>query len=417
MLKTVEDISPTKKRLQVEIPPDAVEKEITDTLNKLKATTKMPGFRQGKTPVALIEKHHGKRAESEAVEKIVPEYYMKAIQEAKLNPIARPEIEGEPKFERNTPFNLTFVVEILPEIKDLNYEGAKVTEVTMEVQDQDVESTIERLREEKAIHEPSDEPVADGNLVVMDYDVKDDDTSFKDEVFKVGSDMMPASFSEKLIGMKKSEESEFDIEFPEDFSAKEMAGKSLAVKVTVKEIKKVTLPDIDDEFAKDLGQDDLETLRSHIKGRLETSRDETQARFMKAEVLKKVLDANEIDAPESMVKAELANNMAQARGQGRKEPEEELQKDLAPAAERQVKATLLLQAVAEKEGIEITEEEKKKKLEELATRMNLTPENITKYFTARDGSLDGLWQSTIEDKVLDILVERAEIQKEKEGEK
>jgi trigger factor len=115
-----------------------------------------------------------------------------------------------------------------------------------------------------------------------------------------------------------------------------------------------------------------------------------------------------------MVKAELANIIAQARGQGRKEPEEELQKELEPAAERQVKATLLLQAVAEKEGLEITEEEKNKKIEELATRMNLAPENITKYFMARDGSLDGLWQSTIEDKVLNILVERAEIQKEGE---
>jgi trigger factor len=414
MLKTVEDISPTKKRLQVEIPPDAVESEIKNTLNKLKATTKMPGFRQGKTPVALIEKHYGKRAESEAVERVVPEYYMKAVQEAKLNPIARPEIEGQPKFERNAPFNLTFVVEVLSEIKDLNYEGVKVKEVILEVKDEDVEATIERLRDEKAVFEPSDAPVADGDVISMDYEVKNDDSSFKDEIFKVGSDLMPASFSERLIGMNKSEEAEFDVEFPEDYKAEEMAGKKLSVKVTVKDIKKVTMPDIDDEFAKDLGQDDLKALREHIRGRLETSKVETQARYMKAEVLKQILDANQIDAPESMVKAELANIIAQARGQGRKEPEEELQKELEPAAERQVKATLLLQAVAEKEGLEITEEEKNKKIEELATRMNLAPENITKYFMARDGSLDGLWQSTIEDKVLNILVERAEIQKEGE---
>jgi trigger factor len=414
MLKTVEDISTTKKRLHIEIPPDAVEAEIKSALDKLRATAKIPGYRPGKTPIALIEKRFGKRAESEAVEKIVPKYYLDALKEADVTPVGNPEMEGKFDFKRNVPIDIVFLVDVMPKIKDLRYEGVKVKKVSLKVNEEDVETTINRLREEKAVYEPSEEPVANGDLVVLDYEVKNDDRSFKDEVFKVGSDLMPASFSERLIGMKKSEEAEIDITFPEDFQSEEMAGKELSFKLTVKDIKKVDLPAVDDEFAKDLDQEDLEALRSHIKERLERSKDETEARLMKAEVLTKVLEANEFEAPESLVKAEMANLMAEARGKGRKEPDEALREELMPAAERQVKATLLLQAIAEKEGVEVTEEERKKRIEGLAARMNLTPENVTKYFVARDGSLEGLLQSMVEEKVLDILVERVDIQKEGE---
>jgi trigger factor len=411
MLKTLEDISATRKRLHIEIPSDAIEDEIKNSLNRLRANTRIPGFRQGKAPLALIEKRFGKDAESEAVEKAVPKFYSRALKEADITPVVQPVIEGSLEFKRETPLNFTVVVEVMPRLETLSYEEITVKEIPLEVTDSDLETTIARLREEKAVYEPSGEPVADGDLVVMDYEVREDGKSYKDEVFKVGSDVMPESFSKNLIGLKKSGEAEFDVTFPDDHHSKEMAGREVGFEVTIKDIKKVTLPAIDDEFAKDLGYDNMEALREKIKERLEKSKEDTVARMLKAEVLKKALEDNEFEAPESLVEAELGHALNEAKAKGRKDSDEVLREELRPAAERQIRASLLLQIIGEKEGIEVGEEDMTKKISQLSTQINLTPENVMKYYVARDGSLEGLRQSLMEDKVLDLLLERAVVEK------
>jgi trigger factor len=411
MLKTLEDISATKKRLHIEIPHDAIEEEITNSLNRLRASAKLPGFRQGKAPIALIEKRYGRNAEAEAVEKVVPEFYSRALEEANITPVVQPMIESALDYEKNSPLNLTVVVEIMPEIENLSYEGIKVKEIPVEVKDSDIDMTLTRLQEEKAVYEPSDNPVTEGDLVVIDYETTDGGKSFKDEVLKVGSEHMPEAFSRNLDGMNKSEEKEFEVTFPDDYHAKEMAGKKVGFKVTVKDIKKVDLPAIDDEFAKDLGQDDLEALKAHIKERLEKSKEDTVQKMMKAEVLTKTLEINKFDAPESLVEGELGQVVQEARAKGRKEPDEALKDELKPAAERQIRASLLLQIIGEKENITVNEEDMKKKIHYLSVQLNLSPENVMKYYVARDGSLEGLRQSLIEEKVLDLLLEKATVEK------
>jgi trigger factor len=377
----------------------------------LRASAKLPGFRQGKAPIALIEKRYGKNAEAEAVEKIVPEFYSRALKEANITPVVQPMIESALDYEKNSPLNLTVVVEIMPEIENLSYEGIKVKEIPIEVKDSDIDMTLTRLQEEKAVYEPSEKPVTDGDLVVIDYETTDDGKSFKDEVLKVGSEHMPEAFSRNLDGMKKTEEKEFEVDFPEDYHAKEMAGKKVGFKVTVKDIKKVDLPAIDDEFAKDLGQDDLKALKAHIKERLEKSKEDTIQKMMKAEILTKSLEINKFDAPESLVEGELGHVVQEARAKGRKEPDEVLRDELKPAAERQIRASLLLQVIGEKENVTVDEEDMKKKIGHLSVQLNLSPENVMKYYVARDGSLEGLRQSLVEEKVLDLLLEKATVEK------
>lgn len=412
MLKTIEDISETKKRLRIEIPPDAIEKEIKAGLDRVRVKAKIPGFRPGKAPTALLEKRFGKEVEAEALEKTITSVYANALKEAEIKPVSRPVFEQTDDFKRNTTLNMTILVEVRPKIENFNYKGIKVKDIPISVEESDIEQTLARLREERAAYEPSQEPVKTGDLVVMDYEIKETGETVKDQVFKVGSDLLPAEFSENLAGMNKTDEKEFEVAFPENSHLKDLAGKRLSFKVSLKDVKKVNLPALDDEFAKDVGYENLPALKEFIGQRLLKSKEDAVSNIQKAEVVKKVLEVHEFEAPESLVEGQLGQLVAEARAKGRKETEEALKEELRPSAVRQIRVSLLLDAIGEKAGIEVTEDDLKERIQGLSEKLSLTPENVMKYYIARDGSLDGLRHSIFEEKVLDLLLEQAVIEKE-----
>lgn len=409
-MKAVEDISATKKRLSIEIPAEAIEGEIVNSLNYLRKKTRVPGFRQGRAPMAIIEKRFGKDAEAEAVEKIIPQFYSAALKEADLTPVTRPVIEGGVDFQRKKPLSLTFTVEIRPRVENLRYEGIRVKDLPVAVSDADVEDALKRLQAERAAYEPTGEPVSEGDLVTLDYEVEG--RSFEDQVFQVGGGQMPADFSKNLLGIGKSETKEFSVSFPEDFRVGELAGKSPLLKVAVKEIKRANLPAIDDDFAKDLEFDDLAALKGRIRERLEASKKEAASNIMKAEAMKGVMEAHSFEAPESLVEEDLHYRVAEARAQGRKEDDGALREEFRAAAEKNIRASLLIQMIGEKENVEVTEEDMRGRIAALAVRLRLSPENVIKYYISRDGSLEGLRQGIFEDKVLGLILERAEVVKE-----
>ncbi len=417
MIKTTEDITNTKKRISIEIPADAVESEIKDALNTIRAQTRLPGFRKGKAPMSLIEKRFGKDVEGEAMERLVPKYYSEALKEASIVPVAQPVLEGSLELKRNEPLEMTFTVEVRPEV-EISYKGLKVKDVEVKVQDKDIEETITRLQQERATFEPTEGPVADGNIVVMDYEIVEDEKSFKDEVFKIGSDLLPAEFSKKLTGVAKGDSKEFEVEFPKDYYAQELAGQKRNFKVTVKEIKNENAPPIDDEFAKDLEFDTLNDLKKHVRERMEDSQRNAVARMHKGLLIKDLVDNHEFDPPESFVETELENMLSQERSKGLANPsdgegkpefdEKAKREELQPEATNRAKASVLLDIIAEQEGVEVSEDDMKSRIINMSLEANTSPENLMKYYVAKDGSLEGLKQVILEEKVLDLVLERAE---------
>lgn len=413
MLKAVEDISTTRKRLKIEIPSEAIENEIQSGLKGLQKKAKIPGFRPGKAPLSIIEKRFGKDLEGEVMERLVPEYYANALKEANIKPVSRPMFESRPELRRHSPLEMTLTVEIRPEVKDLKYEGVKVKDIPVKVSDDEVEESLKKLQERRAVYEPQEEAAAHGDLVILDYETsgEGDGQEYKDQTYKVGHGAMPEAFASAITGMKKGESKEFDVSFPEDFPSSDVAGKEVHFKVEVKEVKKPVLPEIDDELAKDIGFDDLEALKKHVSEQISKQKEDTVRKMQKAEVVSKIIADHPFDAPESMVEAELQRLVLEARHAGRKDSEEDLRAELRSAAENHVKATILLDIIGEKEDVKVADEEAKQKVEEHAARLGMTAENIMKYFIARDGSLDGLRNEIFEEKVLDILLERADISK------
>lgn len=409
MLKSIEDVSSTRKRLKIEIPAEAFEAEIKAELEKLKQKTRVPGFRPGKAPVALLEKRYGREVEAEAMEKVISTTYATAVKEAAIRPVSSPVFEHADTFKRHVPFNMTVLVDVMPRIEGLSYEGIAVKDIPVSVEDADIEQTLKRLQEEKTVYEPTDGPLADGDLAIIDYQT-DVGMSANDRPFKLGTEMMPKEFTDRLIGLKKDGTVDFPIDFPESYYLKELAGKRIEFKVTVKDTKKASLPAIDDEFAKDMGFDDLTALKTHIKERLLHSKRDAVASIQKAEIMKKIMDAHPFDAPESLVDGEISRLINDARTKGNNDDSETLKAALKTSAERHTKASLVIQAIGEKEGIAVSEEEIQNKVAWLSERMSLSPENVLRYYATRDGSLDGLRHSIFEDKVLDLLLKKAVIE-------
>lgn len=411
MSHTIEDISATKKRIKIEIPAERVEAEIQKTFRDLQQKSKFPGFRPGKAPMSMIEKKFGKDAESEALEKIIPEFYQNALMEHELIPVSKPEIEGSIEYKRNTPLELQLVVEIRPKVENLSYENIPVKDITVEVKDEDIDAALQRLAEEKAEYELAEDAIADSDLVTLDYTVKEDGTAANDVVLKVGSGAYPKEFFDGLIGRKKDEAFDITAEFPAD-SQMQFAGKKPTFEVRVKDVKRRNLPAIDDEFAKDLGLENLQALREKAKENLFNYKTSEADSLKQREILDKLIENHSFEVPDSLLDAELNGIINDVRASGKDErADEALREEFRTNAEKSVKASVLLALIGEKEGLDVTENDLKAEILRIAQRFYITPENVMKYYVARDGSLEGLKNTVFEKKVMGLLLSKAKIEK------
>jgi trigger factor len=411
LIKSCEEISSTKKRLTIEIPADIVETEIRKGLLDAQRRANLPGFRAGKAPMSIIEKRYGKGAESEVLEKLVPEYYMAAVKEADIKPVAKPELEEGIDFKRNESIVMTFTVEVRPKIEDLTYDNISVRDVPVEIKDDEVDSIIKSIAEEKGTFEATDDAVAMGNLVTLDYTTENGDET-KDAVIKVGSGPYPKEFFDALLGKKKNEEFSAEIAFPED-SSTQFAGKTPKFRMMIKDVKKRNVPAIDDELAKDMSMENLQALKERVREDLLSSKTAEADRKKQIEIIEKLLAVHAFSAPEGMVNVELERILGEVRAEGKQtRTDEELTEEYRPKAEKSARVSVLLDIIGEREGITVSEDELKEEILNFSRRYYVTPENVIKYYVARDGSLDGIKNAIYEKKTMKALLGKAKIEKE-----
>lgn len=408
MLKAVEGISETKKRLIIEIPAEIIESNIQQSLLEVQKKSQVPGFRPGKTPIAIIEKKYGKSVEADVLEKLVPEYYQKAVEEAGLKPISQPVVENSSDFLRNAPISMTFMIEVRPELENIVYEGIEVTEVPIEVTEEEIEDTLKNLSEEKASYETVDDAIISGDLITVDYKTDFEEALSKDVILKVGSGPYPQELHDAIVNRKKEEEFEFQAIFPEDMQSP-YAGKTVKFNMTVRDIKRRNMPSIDDEFAVDLGFDNLDILRDKVRESLMSAKSKRANNLKCSQILDKLIEANNFEVPESLLNAKISDFIAEIRAmKNDNRPEEELRKEVLPYAERTVRSFIIIEIIGEKEKIEITEDEMKAKVIEIAQSNRISPDDVIKYYFARDRSLDALKYSVYEQKVMDLLLSKSE---------
>lgn len=410
MLKALEEISTTKKRITIEIPAETIEREITESLENIRKTTNIPGFRAGKAPISLIEKKFGKKVEDEVFGKVLSKAYVDALNEADITPVTDPVVEKQTEFKRQSPFSVTMLIEVLPKV-DLKYEGIRLEDIPVSVTDEDVENVLKGMQEERTIYEPSDEPVGMNDLILCDYSVKDTGIEKKDQVYKVGGLLFSEDVVKNIIGKEKGSTIVMETTAPETYHYEDLAGKRIEISLTIKDVKKGKIPQLDDEFAKDLGFNNLEELKGHLREEIQRMKKAEVKKIHKAMIIDKLLETHEFDLPETLLDEEIEMLTSQIKEEDKKEANAESIKE---EAIRNLKTNLLISMIGRKEEVRVSEDDIKNTIIAMSRRFSVPPENIMKFYISRDGSLNRLKDSIFEEKVLDLLLSKAHIEKGEE---
>lgn len=424
MRVSVEEISPIKKKVSVELPEERVTKEVDSFYRELNRKAKIKGFRHGKVPRNILERHFKDYVKTEVIQKLIQESYPQALTEAKLHPVSPPLIDpGE--MDGGKPFQYAATIEIKPEIKLEGYIGLKIEGKKEAVKEEEVE---ERLKNLQNLHAqlktiPNPRPVQTGDFVILDYEASMenrplDEGKATDFTVEVGTGRFIPQFEEKLVGLKPEEEKEIEISFPEDYGYKKWAGKTVSFHVKIKEIKEKVLPILDDEFAKDLGDySSLEDLRLKLREEIEKEQKLALEQQLKDQLVDQLLQANPFDVPESLVEEQahtLVSNTKRrlaAQGADFKDlgiSEDKLQGEYREMAQKQVRTFLILEKIADQEGITVTEGEAEDRIREISEKIHQEFDVLKRYYE-KNGLIPEVKAGIMNEKVLNFLLEKANV--------
>ncbi len=390
-----EQIENSQVSLNVEMEIVEVEEYLDKAYNRLVGKVKIPGFRKGKTPRPILERHIGKDALfQEALDHLIPDAYQKALSEQKIEPISRPEIS----IINTEPLIFKAIVPVLPTIKLGDYKGIRVESKPVEVSEKEVEAAIEQFRLQQAILVPVDRPAKMGDALTMDIEGESEGKPFpirKDLVYELvkESPLPLPGFTERLEGVVKGEERSFVLSYPADYKIPELASKDYDFKVKVNEVKEQKLPDVDDEFAKAVGVDDLVKLREQILSRLKIKAEEIERAEFEQKIIDAAVELSEVEYPPILTENEidrLVNEECRRFTDGIKGLENYLKsvnktmdahrEELRPVASRRVIRSLVLEKIAEEEKIEVSTSEIDEEIEKMAKDADKQAEEVRKLF-------------------------------------
>lgn len=410
--------------LTVEVEAATVNEGLDAAFKKVVKQVNVPGFRKGKMPRQMFEKRFGVESlYQDALDIILPEAYANAVEESGINPVDRPEIDIE-QMEKGQNLIFKANVTVAPEVKLGEYKGLEVEAVNTEVTEEDVEKEIKALQERQAELVVKEEgQAADGDTVVIDFEGFVDGEAFEggaseNYTLELGSNSFIPGFEAQLVGLETGSEKDIEVTFPEEYHAAELAGKPAVFKVKLHEIKTKELPQLDDEFAKDV-DDEVETLaelKEKTKKNLEHNKKHQAENAVRDAVIEQATANVEVDIPEVMINNEVDRMMKdfeqrlQSQGlnmelyfQFSGQDEEALKSQMLEEAKNQVRVSLTLDAIVKAENIEATDEDVDAEIEKMAEMYKMDVENIKKAL----GSLEGLKGDLKINKAIDFLVENS----------
>jgi len=420
----VEELSSIKKKVNVEIPGDQVTKEVDSFYKEVARKAKIKGFRPGKVPRNILERHFKDYVKAEVIQKLIQDTYPTALSESNLHPVSNPMIDPG-SLESGKPFQYSATIEVKPEIKLEGYLGLNIEGKKEEVKDEEVEERLKGLQNLHANLKTIQEarPIQNGDFVIVDYEARMDGKPLEegkatDFTVEVGSGRFIPAFEEKLIGLRLEEEREIEVFFPEDYGYKKWAGKTISFHVKIKEIKEKILPTLDDEFAKDLGDySSLEELKVKLKQEIEREKQLAFDRQLKDQMVDQLLQKNTFEVPESLVeeqaKALFSDTKLRLAAQGIKIDalgisEEKLQEDYRETAMKQVRTFLVLEKIAGQEGISATDEEVENRLKEISERTRQKLDVVKRYYEKNE-LIPEVKAGIMNEKTLNFLLEKANI--------
>ena len=422
------ELPDSRVRVEVEVPTEALERELKTAASQLGREMRVPGFRSGKVPAEVVLQQVGREAVmDEAVRRGLPGWYEEALADAGIQTVGDPQVDLSDLPEKGAPLAFTIEVGVVPPAQLGDYKGVEVGRREPKVDDQEVEAELERIRESLASLETVERPAGDGDFVVMDYVGSLDGTEFeggegRGQVVELGSGRLIPGFEEQLMGAAAGEQRTVELTFPDDYPAEQLAGQDASFTVEVKDVKEKKLPELDDDFAVEAGgYDSLDELRAEIESRIAEAEERAiEAEFREAAVDAVVAQAS-IEVPHELVHSkahEMWHRTARRLQAQGIEPgqylamtgkeEEELVTESEPEAETALKREAVLAAIVEAEGIEVSDDEI-----EHALRASAPPDASDKQLkralkrARSQGADEALREDIAMRKAVDLLVENA----------
>ena len=410
----VEELGACKRRLQVEETPEVVQEAWARAFTRVQREAKLPGFRKGKVPRSMVKLHFSNDVRQEVARHLIPEVYRQALAETQLKPVEEPDLQ-EVTLEESAPLKFSAVVEIKPTIALGQYAGLAVQHAARSFTEAEVDEALAHLQEQQAEYRAVERPADVGDLVIVDYSLTPEGMEPRTETgygLVIGSGAVLKEIDEAVIGLGPGGARQTRVRFPDDHRNEALRGKAADAEVKVSEVKEKVLPPIDDDFAKTMGQfETLDALRAEMRKGLERRRQQENRRALEDAVIEAALAAHTFEVPESMVLRQVGHQIEHVREQMRRQgmdpslvpwDYQKMLEDMRPSAEKAVKRALLIEAIAQKENIQASDEDLEKKIDELAKEANQAVAVVRKYFKGPQ-ERQGLSLRLREEKTIEFL--------------
>jgi trigger factor len=415
----VEELSPIEKKLSIEVENARVAEELNRAYTALGKQVKLPGFRQGKVPRRILEQRFREQIEDEVIQRVVQSAWLEAIREHKVEAVAPPQVTNNSGLKVDGPFSFEARVEVKPKVDVKDYQGLPLTRSESLVEDKEVDARLEEMRQNMARLEPVEgrDVAQAGDFATVDYEATVDGNAFPgSKADGVTVELVPGELVESnvaaLEGSKVGDTKELDYAFPADYRVEEVKGKTARFKFNVKGLKKKVVPELNDDFAKETGEaQSLEELRGKIRKDLEQGKRNKALADERDALLKALIERNAFEVPKSMVDRTIDNmleNRLRTMARMGMDPRRlnldfsRLREDLREEATKEVKGALLIEAIAQKENIQASDEDLEKKIEELAKEANQAVSVVRKYFKGSE-ERQGLSLRLREEKTIEFL--------------
>ncbi len=418
MQVSVEATGGLERRITVQVPAERIEKEIDDRLKSLTRTARVAGFRPGKVPFKVIERKYGAQVRQEVLGEVVQSSFYEAVAQEKLRPAGGPKIEaGKVEPGQNLEYSATF--EVYPEIQLASLEGVSIERPVAEVTDEDVERVINTLRKQRVTWNEVDRPGQNEDRLVIDFEGLIEGAPFpgntgKQVALVLGSGSFIPGFEEQLIGARAGEQRTFDVQFPDDYPAKEVAGKQVRFQVNVSSVSEPQLPEVDESFAKSFGISDgsVQSLRDEVRQNMRRELDQTIRNKVKQQVMDALLEKNKIDLPSALVEQEIDQLIAQAQEQFR-DPARRQNLSLPRSlfeeqARRRVALGLIIGEVIKANEIKLDQARVRQMVEGLASTYE-HPEEVVNWYYSNRNLLSGIEALVLEEQVVDLLLQQMNV--------
>ncbi|MEW6435202.1 MAG: trigger factor [Myxococcota bacterium] len=420
----VENVSPIEKRLQIEVEPSFVEKELSQAYAQLSRRVRLPGFRPGKVPRRILEQKFKNEVEADVIKRVQIRAYVDAVKEHNVPAVGDPQLSGG-AIEAQKPFAFTARVEVKPEITPKDYKGLVLKKFTTDVADEKVEEQLARLRESRTTVEKIEgrDVAQKGDLALIDFDATKDGQPFpgntgRDVTVEVADGQLIEGNLPQLEGMKVGDRKEFDYTFPADYRVDEVKGQTAKFTVTLKELRGKKVPAADDAFARELGLESLDALKSRIRQDLERAAKRSAAVDERADIFQKLIEKNDFEVPNALVERGIESMLDGAFGQMRRQGFDfrnlnldwnRLREELKPRSLTEVRGRLLLEAIAAAEKLDTTDADLEAELEFISQETGAPLPAVKAQFKSAQGK-DTLRSRALERKAIEFVKSHAKFE-------